>query len=404
MTSPIVVENVSKRFRIYGDRANSLKEGVTRGAFTRFDEYWALRDVSLDIPSGSMFGLIGHNGSGKSTLLRIIAGIYRPTSGVVRTTGRISALLELGSGFHPDLTGRENIYLNASILGMTPKEIERSLDEIIEFAGINDFIDAPIKVYSSGMYVRLGFAVAVHVNPEILIIDEVIAVGDEEFQRRCFDFLYSLREKGVTIVVVSHSLDLMRTMCDRAAWLDHGTLQVEGASSDVVAAYLSDVNEREHRRALDQGDETADQHDRVGTGEIRITRIEFLDGNGNPTVNGTYGEPLTIRLRYRADHAVVNPIFGMTIFHQNGMLVTGTSTHLDQLPTGVCEGDGAVDYILDPLWLTPGRYRIGIAIQDEHIQHHFDRSESVGALTVRIGDGPASRGTINLAGRWNIDR
>ncbi|HNJ70273.1 MAG TPA: ABC transporter ATP-binding protein, partial [Microthrixaceae bacterium] len=188
--SQIVVDDVSKRFRLYTSRANSLKERFTARRFARYEDFWALRDVSLEIPPATTFGLIGHNGSGKSTLLRCIAGIYQPTSGTVSVDGRISALLELGAGFHPDLTGKENIYLNAAILGLSTKEIDAVFDDIVDFSGIAGFIDAPVKVYSSGMFVRLGFAVAVHVNPEILLIDEVVAVGDEEFQRRCFEHIH----------------------------------------------------------------------------------------------------------------------------------------------------------------------------------------------------------------------
>ncbi|HBX79404.1 MAG TPA: ABC transporter ATP-binding protein, partial [Acidimicrobiaceae bacterium] len=229
MAHEIIVEHVSKEFRLQKDRASSLKELVTRrGRDRSTNHFWALDDVSLEIPDGSMYALVGHNGSGKSTLLRCIAGIYRPDRGQVRVKGRISTLLELGAGFHPDLSGRENVYLNATILGLTKKEIDQKFDEIVEFAGVEQFIDSPVKVYSSGMYVRLGFSVAVHVKPEILIIDEVIAVGDEQFQRKCFDHLYGLRRDGVTIVVVTHGMGTVETMCDGAAWLDHGKLQMAG--------------------------------------------------------------------------------------------------------------------------------------------------------------------------------
>lgn len=399
--TPIIVDNVSKRFRIYSDRNNSLKESFTRRRGNRYEEYWALRNVSFEIERGSMFGLIGHNGSGKSTLLRCIAGIYQATEGEITTVGRLSALLELGSGFHPDLSGRENIYLNAAILGLSKQSIDEKFDEIVEFAGVADFIDAPIKVYSSGMFVRLGFAVAVHVNPEILIIDEVIAVGDEEFQRRCFDFLYDLRQRGVTIVVVSHSMDVIRSMCDRAAWLDHGTLRAEGPVAEVIAAYLRDVNTREHHRdGLDESFALA--ADRVGTGELRVTDVTFVDDDGNESQTATHGRPITIRLHYRAESPVENPIFGLTLSAQNGTLVTGTSTHLDQMPTGVLHGDGAIDYVLDRLQLTPGRYQVGIAVQDQHVQHHFDLAEALTALTVRLSEGSAARGVVDLGGRWAL--
>lgn len=238
----IVVDGVSKRFRLERNRPSSLKEAVLRIARTRdTDEFWVLQNINLDIAPGSFFGLIGHNGSGKSTLLRLMAGIHRPTFGSVEATGRLSALLELGSGFHPDLTGRENVYLNGAMLGISRKQMSASMDDIIEFSGIGDFVDEPVKIYSSGMYVRLGFAVAVNVSPDILLVDEVIAVGDEEFQRRCLKHMDMLRDKGTTIVLVSHNTDLMAE-CHQVGWLDHGKLVKIGAPGDVVSAYLEMVD------------------------------------------------------------------------------------------------------------------------------------------------------------------
>ncbi|MCQ3806065.1 MAG: ABC transporter ATP-binding protein [Acidimicrobiaceae bacterium] len=238
----ITVEAVSKRFRLERNRPSSLKEAILRMGRSRdTDEFWALRDVSLKIRTGSSFGLIGHNGSGKSTLLRLMAGIHRPTLGSVETTGRLSALLELGSGFHPDLTGRENVYLNGAMLGFTRRQMAASMEEIIEFSGIRDFVDEPVKIYSTGMYVRLGFAVAVNINPDILLVDEVVAVGDEEFQRKCVAHMDLLRDNGTTIVMVSHSTDLMAE-CDKVGWLDHGRLMRVGAPDDVVSEYLANVD------------------------------------------------------------------------------------------------------------------------------------------------------------------
>jgi lipopolysaccharide transport system ATP-binding protein len=244
----IVVDGVSKRFRLYRDRATSIKEAVTRRFRSRFDEFWALREVTLDVRRGETLGLIGHNGSGKSTLLRLMAGIHPPTTGTITTEGRISALLELGAGFHPDLTGRENIYLNGSILGLNRREVDGVFDQIVAFAGLEEFIDTPVKVYSSGMYVRLGFAVAVHVQPDILFVDEVIAVGDEEFQRRCFDHLDRLRRHGTTIVLVSHSVSVLQKMCDRLVWLDHGRILEVGEPYEVAGNYLAAVDRAEGER------------------------------------------------------------------------------------------------------------------------------------------------------------
>lgn len=248
----ITVDGVSKRFRLERNRPSSLKEAVLRiGRKRDTDEFWVLKNVDLDISPGSFFGLIGHNGSGKSTLLRLMAGIHRPTIGSVGATGRLSALLELGTGFHPDLTGRENVYLNGAMLGISRKQMTASMDDIIEFSGIGDFVDEPVKIYSSGMYVRLGFAVAVNVSPDILLVDEVIAVGDEEFQRRCLKHMDMLRDRGTTIVLVSHNTDLM-VECHQVGWLDHGRLLKVGAPGDVVSAYLEMV---------DSSDNTLHTHD-----------------------------------------------------------------------------------------------------------------------------------------------
>ena len=239
----IQVHGVSKKFRLERNRPSSLKEAVLRiGRTSDADDFWVLRDIDLDIAPGSFFGLIGHNGSGKSTLLRLMAGIHRPTTGTIETEGRLSALLELGSGFHPDLTGRENVYLNGAMLGLSRKQMAASMDQIIEFSGIGEFIDEPVKIYSSGMYVRLGFAVAVNVDPELLLVDEVIAVGDEEFQRRCMTHMNKLRAAGTTIVLVSHNIQLMSDLCDTLGWLDHGRLMMVGDPATVVAAYLDHVD------------------------------------------------------------------------------------------------------------------------------------------------------------------
>lgn len=401
MDAPVRIEGVSKRFRLQAEAVGSIKEAITQRLRPAREEFWALRDVNLEIPKGSMFALIGHNGSGKSTLLRCVARIYKPTEGHIHTQGRISALLELGAGFHPDLTGRENIALNAAILGLRSEEIAASYDDIVDFAGVREFIDVPIKHYSSGMKVRLGFAVAVHLKPEVLIIDEVIAVGDEEFQRRCFDFLYELRNQGVTIVVVSHSLELIRSLCDEAAWLEHGRVMASGPVNEVVKAYVSRVNDLEIGRGggavgLD------DVPGRSGSGEVRIVGVELLDGLGVSEAQAIHGDPTTIRLRYQATEPVQDPLFGLTLYHENGTFVTGTSTHLAGLRTGRIEGSGHVDYHLESMNLTPGRYQLGVAVQDRHAQHHFDLVERIGGFAVRLGGGTAARGMVDLQGTWSV--
>ncbi len=239
----ISVIDVSKRFRLEFDRPSSIKEAVLRFGRRDVSDFWALRDISLAIPRGSFFGIVGHNGSGKSTLLRLMAGIHRPTTGEIHTRGRLSALLELGSGFHTDLTGRENVFLNGAILGLNRRQMAAAMDEIVEFSGIGDQIDVPVKIYSSGMYMRLGFAVAVNVDPEILLIDEVIAVGDEDFQHKCMRHMDQLRARGTTIVVVSHNTDLVRRLSDTVGWLDHGRMLGLGDPDTIVDEYLDSVTD-----------------------------------------------------------------------------------------------------------------------------------------------------------------
>ncbi|MBS1836661.1 MAG: ABC transporter ATP-binding protein [Actinobacteria bacterium] len=409
----IRVEGVSKKFRLQTDKAHSVKELVTRrDRSAGFDEFWALRDVSLEIEQGSMYALVGHNGCGKSTLLRCIAGIYRPTEGRVTVEGRISTLLELGAGFHPDLTGRENVYMNATILGMTRKEIDAAFDEIVDFAGVSEFIDSPVKIYSSGMYIRLGFSVAVHVRPEILIIDEVIAVGDEEFQRKCFDHMYTLRKQGVTVVVVTHGMATVQTMCDQALWLERGVPQMEGPAPKVAQAYIRSVNQAE----ADHPTQTVDSPDREepvdvgiapegdhwGSGELRITAVEFLGSTGEPVEVVPVGAPMRIRISYESTEAIHNPTFGLAVHSESGVHVTGTNTRLSKLLTGTVEGVGSVEYRTDHLPLLPGTYMVSVAVEDQHSQHTYDRYDLGWRLRVRQDSDLVMHGLVDIGGEWQV--
>lgn len=235
------VESVSKKFRLYHERNQSVKSAILRGRQSIHEDFWALNEVSFSVPQGSTFGLIGSNGSGKSTLLKCLARIYTPEKGSIRYNGRIAALLEVGSGFHPELSGRENIFLNGSILGMSRKEVAKKFDEIVDFSGVEAFIDQPVKNYSSGMYVRLGFSVAINVAPDILVVDEVLAVGDAEFQERCKQKFAQFRDEGKTVILVSHAMDMVQDMCDRVAWLRNGELVATGKAAPTIASYLRSV-------------------------------------------------------------------------------------------------------------------------------------------------------------------
>jgi ABC-type polysaccharide/polyol phosphate transport system ATPase subunit len=400
----VVVEDISKRFRLYTDRPGNLKQAMTRFRRVQYEEFWALRNVSLEVSPGESFGLIGHNGSGKSTLLRLMARIHRPTSGRVRTNGRVSALLELGAGFHPELSGRENIYLNGAILGLKKRELDAIFDEIVEFAGLQSFIDSPVKVYSSGMWVRLGFAVAVHVRPDILMIDEIIAVGDEEFQRRCFDHLFKLRrDDGVTIVLVSHMLSIMQTMCDRVAWLDHGELQGIGSSNDMVRAYLGSVDDAEAERLADhEGHEVteAESAPRHGSREIEITHFEVLGADGVPVVMPESGDSTIFRVHYMAHEPVEHPRFGIEFQTENGVVVSGRTSTDDGIVTGRVVGAGHVDCIVDALPFNQGVLLVTVSITDEREMHTYDHLFQGYELRVRSDSGAEERGLVRLRGRW----
>lgn len=247
MTNTAVhVDEVGKRFRLYHERNQSLKSAVMRGRKSVHEDFWALTDVTFDVPEGSTFGLIGSNGSGKSTLLKCLAKIYYPERGSIRANGKIAALLEVGSGFHPELSGRENVFLNGSILGMSKKEVTKRFDEIVDFSGVEQFIDQPVKNYSSGMYVRLGFSVAINVNPDILVVDEVLAVGDAEFQEKCRLKFADFRTAGKTVILVSHAMGAVEEMCDQVAWLSHGKLVAAGPAEPTIKAYLDSLTPGHH--------------------------------------------------------------------------------------------------------------------------------------------------------------
>jgi ABC-2 type transport system ATP-binding protein len=241
-TGQVDIESVGKKFRLYKERNQSLKSAVMRGRISVHKDFWAVRDVSFTVPAGSTFGLIGSNGSGKSTLLKCLARILVPDEGSIRPEGKVAALLEVGSGFHPELTGRENVFLNGSILGMSQREIKTKFDEIVDFSGVADFIDQPVKNYSSGMYVRLGFAVAINVDPDILVVDEVLAVGDVEFQEKCAEKFKEFKRNGKTVILVSHAMEAVKEMCDNVAWMKNGSLVETGAADVVIERYLASLH------------------------------------------------------------------------------------------------------------------------------------------------------------------
>jgi len=354
MSTPVIqIENLSKRFIIRKDK--SLKERLVnaRRSSLHKDDFWALRDVNVTINSGSTIGLIGPNGSGKSTLLKMIGGILQPTSGTVSLRGRIAALLELGAGFHPDLTGRENVYLNASLQGLTRKQTDQYFEAIVDFSGIERFIDTQVKFYSSGMYVRLAFAVAVHVDPDILLVDEVLAVGDEPFQRKCMDKIRSFQHEGRTIVLVTHGLDTVADLCDRAVVLESGRVIADGAPRDALRVLRSEF---EHARQ-----DEIERHQatpKATTPEVpraHIESIEVLSG-GTPVKEVPVGAPLVVRVHVRADEPLEDWILGFSIGTSVGQGIYGTTSKLlgTRLPT--LRGSAAYDFTIPSTDLGEGAY------------------------------------------------
>ncbi|MDP1809421.1 MAG: ABC transporter ATP-binding protein [Actinomycetota bacterium] len=384
---PTVIEadDVWKTFKVYKERNPSLKETLLRGR-SAYDTFWALKGVSFAVKEGSTLGLIGENGSGKSTMLKILAKILRPKRGSVRIDGKVSALLELGAGFHPDLTGREIVFLNGSILGLTKSEIAAKLDQIISFSELDKFIDTPVKNYSSGMYVRLGFAVAINVEPDVLLIDEILAVGDESFQRKCLNKLYDLKEQGKTIVVVSHALESVRSICDEAVWLEHGEMRAEGSARGVVETYLEEVNRREEAKSGQKSRDEEEFGTRWGSGEVKITGVRVLDGGGKKRRLFKTGETLIVEMDYEAKEEIRRPVFGIAIHARDGVHINGTNTKFSKTVFDKIKGNGTVKYIIEALPLLKGNYVLSTVVYDFACLHAYDHHDRRYLFNVSSGD------------------
>ena len=360
-TTVISMENVSKRFVIRKEK--SLKERVvnSRRSELHKEDFWALRDINLEIESGSSVGLVGPNGSGKSTLLKAIGGIIQPTSGSVKLRGRLAALLELGAGFHPDLTGRENVYLNASILGLTRRQTERHFDAIVDFSGIERFIDTQVKFYSSGMYVRLAFAVAVHVDPDVLLIDEVLAVGDEPFQRKCMERIRGFQHEGRTIVLVSHGLDQVAELCDRAVVIEQGVIKADGLPRDSLRV-LRDDFELTRREDVERAQKTPSD-DGPPPPKAEVISVEITAGGATSTnMSIRPGDDLRIRVQVKAQEPLEDWILGIAINNPLGQSVFGTNTKLMEIALPRVTDEGKFQFDLPRVGLGEGAYSVDAAI------------------------------------------
>lgn len=391
MTAAVDVQHVSKSFRVYRDRNQSLKQTLLRGKRAEYNRFQALDDVTLEVPEGTTFGLLGRNGSGKSTLLKCMARIINPNSGTITTRGRVAAMLEVGSGFHPELSGRDNVYLNGSILGMSRAEIDAKFDQIVDFSGVERFIDQPVKNYSSGMYVRLGFAVSIHVEPDVLLVDEVLAVGDMDFQEKCMAKFAQFRREGRTVVVVSHGLEQMRNFCDQAAWLDGGVLQAVGNASDIVDRYADSG----HAVTAGPGGGT-----RFGTGEAQFTQLSLVDPDGKPVGSVRSGEPATIRLAYEASERIERPVFGASLSSVEGVHLWELQNRDAGYPIEAIEsGRGTIDVAIDSLPLAPGGYSISATIHDHSMTRVYDALQQGGTFTVLGGRSRSSGGMLAFDAR-----
>jgi ABC-2 type transport system ATP-binding protein len=393
MSAAITVDRVSKRYRLYQERNTSLKATVLRRRRAVYKDLWALQDVSFEVTEGQTFGLIGHNGSGKSTMLKCIAKILRPNQGTITTNGKISALLELGAGFHPELSGRDNVYLNGSILGLPRKEIDRRFESIVEFSGLDDRIDTPVKNYSSGMYIRLGFSVAINVDPDILLVDEILTVGDESFQRKCAQKFDDLKDAGKTIVIVSHGLGSVKELCDEVALLDHGHLVSVGKPDDVIDTYLGGV-EKDVRPDGEHGM-------RFGRGGAVIERVEMLDRSGQPCHTFHSGDTAIFRFHGRANSAIPQPVFRLEVHNTHGMVIGGANTRYHGHHVESLEGSFVIDYRVDHLMLVPGAYDISATLFDFDLKDPFDVRHRFQRFYVELGSPPDIDGVTSLGGRWS---
>ena len=388
----VLVQNVSKLYKLYPRPADRLREALPFIKRKYHTDFWALRDICLQVEKGQTLALVGPNGSGKSTLLQIVAGILQPTQGRVVTRGRIAALLELGAGFNPEFSGRENVFLNGEIMGLTRAEIERAMPSIEAFAEIGEFIGRPVKEYSSGMYVRLAFATAIHVDPEILIVDEALAVGDAVFANRCVRKFEELRERKITVLFVSHDLGLVKQLAHRAMLLLNGRMEAEGAPSDVINRYIGLVLEKQ--QATEERQQRFEASFRHGDGVSEILGVDLLNSAGDSVGAVSSGEPVTVRVHSRFHHAACDPMVGILIRNRIGMDVYGTNTRIEKKHLGSYQaGDEIqVDFHFE-CWLTPQSYTLTVATQNPDGSSH-DWLDDV--ISFEVVDTRVAAGVVDL--------
>jgi lipopolysaccharide transport system ATP-binding protein len=442
--SAIELSNVSKIYRRYSGRQfSTLKSALFQRSLLRdlqpSETFPALTDVSFTVPKGATFGVIGRNGSGKSTALKLVAGITKPTSGTVTVQGRISALIELGAGFHPEISGRENVFINGIMLGLSKREIHNRFDEIVEFAEMKEFIDAPVKTYSSGMYMRLGFAVAIHVDPDVLLVDEVLAVGDEGFTHKCLDKFAEFRRRNKTILLVTHSLGLVERFCDEAVWIDEGHVMGHGDPKRIVDSYLTAVEQGEEKLLASttaRAVEAASRHDgdaphpaaavtpgevdattlatasgeprnmfelaegRWGSRELEITEVTLLDRHDAPTFIFHSGDPMRIRLTVVAHAPTSDFVFGVGLFNADGVCCYGTNTYLEEMTPVSIDGTVQASFVIDRLDLVEGTYKLDVAV---HKRDGFPYDYHRLLYTFRVKSRTHDAGIYRPPHRWTFE-
>lgn len=415
----IIFKNVSKKFAVHREhRPNSFQEtliSLFQREKTPPEYVHILKDVSFELEQGQSVGLIGRNGAGKSTLLKLISKIIRPNRGTIEIKGRISSLLELGVGFHPDLTGQENIYLYGAVLGVSREEIRGKFDDIVAFAELESFINMPVRHYSSGMYLRLAFSTAIHVEPDILLVDEAFAVGDHFFQQRCLKRVADLMRSGVTVVLVSHAMDMIQQYCDRVIWLDEGTIQADGSTDEVIPLYIRDLYQgrsvafsgkqeglptllspEEMQIASQMGGNV----NRWGSGEIQITGVEFMDSSRTVQEVFTTGQTLVARIHYQTFKPVPNPVFGTALYRADGTHINGPNTQTADYPIPQTTETGYIEYIIENLNLLAGNYEFSAVVYDETTTHPYDHQHRLYTFVVETGKNKENQGTFYMPATW----
>ena len=408
--APVVIDvrNVKKSFRVFRDRGNTLKERLLFAARRKHETHQVLKGISFQVHKGEAVGLIGENGCGKSTTLKLLTKILYPDEGTITMTGRVSSLIELGAGFHPDLSGRENIYTNASIFGLSRKEIDGRLEQIIAFSELENFIDDPVRTYSSGMFMRLAFAVAINVDADILLIDEILAVGDAAFQAKCFAKMQEIKGRGTTIVIVSHAMPQLETICSRSIWIEDGVIRMDGAPRDVHPMYMERMSRKNQERraeeaAADRMNEEKDEQGnlkRWGSGEARMTAVTVLDAEGRKQGLFSPKEPFTIHIEYEAKKELNDAVIGLAMYSIDGTLVYGTNTLIDTASPVTLKEKGSIDLRIAGLPVSNGTYNIDLALhRPDGFNYDFRRN----VCTVDIAGKIQIPGILFLDHEWEIN-